>query len=152
MKKTFKIFMMMIAILATSLSVAAKSESAKAVFTVEPKMVCSNCENKIQSNLRFEKGVSEVEASAEKQVVTITYNPEKTNVENLVKAFKKIGYTATQTTEKASCGKSEGGCCKAKSEGGCCKTKAANAQKTKSESGCCKAKADSTKSKTKKCH
>jgi copper chaperone CopZ len=152
MKKTFKIFMMMLAIFATSFTMAAKSESAKAFFTVEPKMVCANCENKIQSNLRFEKGVSEVEASAEKQVVTITYNPEKTNVENLVKAFKKIGYTATQTTEKSSCAKSEGGCCGGKSEGGCCKAKAAKETKAKSADSCCKAKADSTKSKTKKCH
>ncbi len=143
MKKTLKIFMMLVVVLATSFAVAAKTTTAKAVFTVEPKMVCTNCEDKIQTNLRFEKGVSEVEASAEKQTVTITYNPNKTNVDNLISAFKKIGYTATQSTATKACAKQNtctathsgcgksGGCCQAKKGGTCCKAKSDTAKTKK---------------------
>ncbi|MDE6052102.1 MAG: heavy-metal-associated domain-containing protein, partial [Paramuribaculum sp.] len=44
------------------ISASAKSPKATetAVFTVNPHMTCQNCENKIKSNLRFEKGVNSI--------------------------------------------------------------------------------------------
>ncbi len=68
-------------------------------FTVEPPMSCENCENKIKKNIRFEKGVKEVEASAKNQIVTVKYDPEKINPDQLIKAFDKIGYKATVVPE-----------------------------------------------------
>lgn len=74
-------------------------EPIQCVFTVTPPMHCTNCENKIKSNLRFEKGVKKVDASAEAQEVVITYDPTKTDEEKLIKAFLKIGYEATPEVE-----------------------------------------------------
>lgn len=62
------------------------------VLTTTPQMHCENCENKIKNNMRFEKGVKKVETSIEKQLVTITYDPKKNNVEGLQAGMKKIGY------------------------------------------------------------
>ena len=62
------------------------------VLTPTPQMHCEKCENKIKKNLRFEKGVVKIETSVEAQTVTVTYNPAKTNVENIQAAMKKIGY------------------------------------------------------------
>ena len=62
------------------------------VMTPTPQMHCESCENKIKKNLRFEKGVVKIETSVEAQTVTVTYNPAKTNVENIQAAMKKIGY------------------------------------------------------------
>lgn len=62
------------------------------VLTPTPQMHCENCENKIKSNMRFEKGVKKVETDLEKQHVTITYDPKKNNVEGLQAGMKKIGY------------------------------------------------------------
>lgn len=70
-----------------------KSETA--VFYIVPRMTCQKCENRIKSNMRFEKGIQSIETSLENQTVTIKYNPRKTNVEAFVKAFKKLGYTAS---------------------------------------------------------
>jgi hypothetical protein len=39
--------------------------------------------------------------------VTVTYDADKTNVENLIAGFKKIGYTATEV---------KGGCCQGKKD------------------------------------
>ena len=64
-----------------------------------PKMSCQNCENKIKSNLRFEKGIKSIETSLDSQTVTVVFNPKKTNVENIQKGFKKIGYAATAIPE-----------------------------------------------------
>lgn len=89
-----KKILVIMAVALVSLSVSAKGKKMIS-FTVEPRMVCTNCENKIKSNLRFEKGVKMVDTSLSEQEVTITYDPDKTNEEKLVEAFGKIGYQAT---------------------------------------------------------
>jgi len=73
---------------------AKEKEKATAVFTVSPAITCQNCVNKIKTNLRFEKGVNDINADIKTQKVTIVYDPAKTNKEKLVEAFKKIGYSA----------------------------------------------------------
>ena len=103
------------------------------VFTTLPQMHCENCENKIKGNLRFEKGIKQITTSVPDQKVTIEYDAAKTNPENIIKGFAKIGYTATVVTDetpakKTGCGgcakktEAKGGCCseKAEAKGGCC--------------------------------
>lgn len=63
------------------------------VYTVTPAMHCANCEKKIKSNIRFERGVKNIETNIEKQTVTIKADKKKLNEESLKKSFKKIGYT-----------------------------------------------------------
>ncbi|MCM1349031.1 MAG: heavy-metal-associated domain-containing protein [Firmicutes bacterium] len=114
------------------------AEKATAYFTVTPGMSCENCENKIKTNLRYEKGVKEISTSLADQIVTVTYDPAKTNTDKLVESFKKIGYTASTVTapkgNKHNCAKAHD--CKNKKEGkcsgngACCKAKAAKDGKT----------------------
>ena len=64
------------------------------VFTTEPEIHCESCVNKIKNNLRFEKGVKAINSDLNTKLVTIQYDSEKTNPENLIKAFAKIKYKA----------------------------------------------------------
>lgn len=48
------------------------------VFTTTPQMHCAVCENKIKNNLRFEKGIKNIETSVPNQTVTVKYNADKT--------------------------------------------------------------------------
>lgn len=66
------------------------------VFTTQPQMHCESCENKIKGNLRFEKGIKNIETNVDEQAVTIQYDADKTNEEAIMKAFGKIGYQATK--------------------------------------------------------
>ena len=80
------------------------------VVTTVPQMHCASCENKIKGNLRFEKGVKQIECDIPKQLVTITYDAEKTKPETIIKSFEKFGYKATEvkqdkTQEKKAVGK-----------------------------------------------
>lgn len=93
MKKTL-IALGMAMVLAMGAGAKAPQKETTAVFTVSPKMSCANCENKIKSNLRFEKGVSSIVTDIEKQTVTVRFNPAKTDSAKIVKAFSKIGYKA----------------------------------------------------------
>ena len=72
------------------------TEKETVVFTTEPPMHCEGCENRIKNNLRFEKGIKKIATDVEKQTVTITYDADKTTVENLIKGFEKIEYMATE--------------------------------------------------------
>jgi copper chaperone CopZ len=129
MKKA--IFMLALAVCSMS-SVLAK-DIKTVVLTTTPQMQCHNCENKIKENIRFEKGVKEIVTDLETKNVTVTYDADKTNVENLIAGFKKIGYTASEVKagQKAGC---QGACCQGKSEGGCCQKKA----QKKEKDDCCK--------------
>ena len=62
--------------------------------TTEPQMSCSNCENKIKKNIRFEKGIHQISTDLKDQVVTVVYDADKTDEDKIIKAFDKIKYKA----------------------------------------------------------
>ncbi len=101
MKKVISIFLLtLLCFVAGSEVLMAKDTKAKdknevIVYALSPAPSCQNCVNKIKSNLRFEKGVKEIDVDLTKKSVSVTYSPKSTTPENLVKALKKIGYTAT---------------------------------------------------------
>ena len=65
------------AIIFLSLAIAAATSYAKdikeIVFTTVPEMECTSCENKIKGNLRFEKGIKDIETDITTQEIKITY-------------------------------------------------------------------------------
>lgn len=152
MKKTLSIIALLAVMFFTVLGASAKSpkESATAVFTVSPQMSCQNCENKIKSNIRFEKGVTDIATDLKGQTVTVTYDPAKTNPEKIVSAFKKIGYTATKADpsatkagsgcgkcDKSACGKCDKSACGKCNKNACTKDSKKCSKKAKA-TDCCK--------------
>ncbi len=85
------------------------------VLKTSPEMHCANCENKIKSNIRFEKGIKDIVTSLEDKTVTIKYDADKTTVDNIIAGFAKIDYTATIATEEATAT-----CCAEKKEAASC--------------------------------
>lgn len=77
-----------------TLAVSAK-DIKELVVTTTPKLTCQNCEKKIKGNLRFEKGIKNIETSIPDQRVVITYDAEKTTPEKIEQAFQKIKYKVT---------------------------------------------------------
>lgn len=118
-----KLGMMMAAMMIAAAGFAKDIKTA--VFNTAPEMHCNSCENRIKEGLKFEKGVKDIKTDLETKTVTIEYDADKTNVENLVAAFAKINYKATEA------GKAHGGCKKSAGEGGC--------KKEGGEGGCKKA-------------
>lgn len=130
------------------------ADKATAYFSVLPAMTCQNCENKIKTNLRYEKGVKDITTSLSDQVVTVCYDPVKTSPKKIIAAFGKIGYTATTTSapkDSSKCSKANGkcektgkACCKKQKGAKCCGSKN-DCSKTK-PSGCCEKKQGCAKS------
>ena len=95
-------------ILLSSLMLMASGKDLRVlVMTPTPQMHCENCENKIKSNMRFEKGVKKVETDLEKQHVTITYDPKKNTVAGLQAGMKKIGYETKVVSDSKLKGKKD---------------------------------------------
>ncbi len=56
--------------------------------------VCGMCEERIEGNIAFEKGVKKVELDDQTKVVTIGFDPRKTDADKLRQAISKLGYDA----------------------------------------------------------
>lgn len=94
MKKTLT---MMLAVLLCTAGFA-KDNIKTLVVTTTPQMHCASCEKKIKENIRFEKGVKEIETNIGAQTVTIKYDAAKNSPEKLMQAFGKFGYKASEVT------------------------------------------------------
>ena len=70
------------------------------IFTLDHQM-SSSCEKRIKTNIRYEKGVQNIEVSLKENTISIVYNPEKTNTGRLLTAFRKIGFNASLVSNKA---------------------------------------------------
>ena len=99
MKKTLLFSAMMLTAM-----VALAKDIKTAVFTTNPEMHCESCEKKIKGNLRFEKGVKNIITDLKTKTVIIEYDADKTNVQNIIKGFKKIKYEAKEVKKEAAKG------------------------------------------------
>jgi copper chaperone CopZ len=79
--------------------VASAKDIKTVVLTTDPQMHCEGCEKRIKENIRFEKGIKKIVTDVEHQTVTITYDADKTTVENIIKGFEKIKYNAREVKE-----------------------------------------------------
>ena len=91
MKKLFIFSAMML----TATAALAK-DIKTVVLTTNPEMHCENCEKKIKGSLRFEKGIKNIITNLNSKTVTIEYDADKTNVQNIIRGFKKIKYEAKE--------------------------------------------------------
>ncbi len=65
---------------------------------IKTSAVCEMCKARIERNLAFEKGVKEATLDVSTKVVTIKYNPAKTDVAKLKANITKTGYDADEVT------------------------------------------------------
>jgi copper chaperone CopZ len=63
---------------------------------IKTSAICSMCKARIERNLSFEKGVKEADLDVKTKVVTIKYNPSKTDVTKLKANISKTGYDAEE--------------------------------------------------------
>ncbi len=83
-----------------------KSGKETVVFSVP--MDCMSCKNKIEKNIAFEKGVTDLKIDFSAQTVSVTFKVDKSSVENLVAAFKKLGFNAVVINENGTATQTSG--------------------------------------------
>lgn len=78
-----------------------KKDSNKETVLFDVAMTCENCKKRIEKNIAYEKGVSDMEVNLTSMTVSVTFRNDKTSAEKLQKAFEKLGYTAKMRTDKS---------------------------------------------------
>ena len=81
---------------------------------IKTSAICEMCKERIEKKLAFTKGVSDVNLDVESKdkVVTVIFNPKKTNVLKLKKAIAEVGYDADEVMAETAGYDKLPGCCK----------------------------------------
>jgi copper chaperone CopZ len=90
-------FMLLVLFTLFSINMYAQKTDKKAKETVmfHVPMDCMSCKNKIEKNIAYEKGVTDMDVNLQAKTVKVTFRSDKNTVEGLIAAFKKIGFEAT---------------------------------------------------------
>ncbi|MFR9166037.1 MAG: heavy-metal-associated domain-containing protein [Dysgonomonas sp.] len=98
--KTKILFLTAILFASISFSLSAQKKNNKQIVVYDVSMTCDNCKKRIEKNIAFEKGVTDMVVDLPAKTVTIEYQENKTDTAKLKKAIEKLGYTATVHTSK----------------------------------------------------
>lgn len=87
--------LMLFALISMPFLSSAMATAAKTVTLDVPGMTCKFCPITIRKALEKVPGVVEAKASFDTKTATVTFDPDKTNVEALTKATADAGYPST---------------------------------------------------------
>lgn len=77
-----------------------QKKGEKETITFDVSMTCENCKKRIEKNIAYEKGVTDMKVDLPSKTVTIEYRKDKTSIEKLIAAFEKLGYEASLHNNK----------------------------------------------------
>ena len=67
---------------------------AQDTLRIKTSAQCNTCKKTLEYDMKFEKGVEKVSLDVESRVLTVVYNPAKTDPAKLRLAVSKVGYDA----------------------------------------------------------
>jgi copper chaperone CopZ len=108
----FAALMMTILIGTGNQSIAQEKKKDSEEIKIKTSAVCGMCKDRIETNLSSEKGVKSVSLDTETKIVTVGYNPEKTDPAKIRTAISKIGYDADDVKADPVAYAKLPGCCK----------------------------------------
>lgn len=84
-----------------SLSVMAqdKKKNTKQKVTYDVSMTCENCKKRIEKNIAYEKGVTDLVVNLPEKTVKVEFQDNKTDTLKLRKAIEKLGYNVSYHSE-----------------------------------------------------
>lgn len=99
-------------LLGNSFASAPTSDDKDKEVKIKTSAICGMCKARIERNLAFEKGVKEASLDVKSKIVTIKYNPAKTDVAKLKANISKTGYDADEVVADEVGYNKLPGCCK----------------------------------------
>ncbi len=95
MKTTIKTIILTISLMIglSNTNVAQEKKKIEEI-KIKTSAICGMCEERIESNMKFEKGITFVELDDKTKIVTLKYRIAKTNPDKIRKAISKLGYDA----------------------------------------------------------
>jgi copper chaperone CopZ len=75
-------------------SVLFSQDKKSAELKVKTSAVCSQCKDRIEHGIAYEKGIRDIVLDVDSKIATIVYNPSKTTPADIRTAISKLGYDA----------------------------------------------------------
>ena len=97
--KTKLSLIIVLLLLSFSMNAQVKNDNKKKTtdeVTFIVNMHCQGCKERIEKYIPLEKGVKDLKVNLGKKEVTVTYKPNKTTVEKLIKAIEELGYNCKE--------------------------------------------------------
>ncbi|MES2795503.1 MAG: heavy metal-associated domain-containing protein [Bacteroidota bacterium] len=82
------------------------------VIKIKTSAVCGMCKRKIEKNLAYEKGIEDVNLDIPSKILTVSYNPKKTNSATIKKIVNNTGYDADEMAATPEAYEKLSSCCK----------------------------------------
>lgn len=102
----------------SSLSFGQVKKGVQTVTIKTPTVQCESCKERIEGYLKREEGVQKAVVDYKKKTVKVTFNTERTNIENIKTAIANAGYDADDVTADTEAYKKLPMCCKKTEDGG----------------------------------
>ncbi|HEX5026697.1 MAG TPA: heavy metal-associated domain-containing protein [Agriterribacter sp.] len=102
-------------VLFCTFSWSANAQPTKKPVTVTistPTVQCEKCKKRIEDYMKYEEGISKVVVNYKRKEATITYNPNRTNIENVKTGIANAGYDADDVKANEDSYKALPTCCK----------------------------------------
>jgi periplasmic mercuric ion binding protein len=96
-------------LMTVTLGTSAQADKGLAELSIKTNAVCDMCVKTIETELLYEKGVKAVKVDLAQNIIHVTADGKKTDVENVRKAIAKLGYAADEVLPNIpDCCKKEG--------------------------------------------
>lgn len=96
----------------TVTSVASAQKRKWQTLQVHTSAICNECKDRIEKAMAYEKGIKKSDLDVDTKVLTVVYNPEKTNPDKIRKAIAAVGYDADSVPADANAYNELPSCCK----------------------------------------
>ncbi|MBX3241395.1 MAG: cation transporter [Chitinophagaceae bacterium] len=95
-------------------AISSKAQLKKPVTATiaTPTVQCGMCKKKIEDYMKREEGVTKVNVNFKQKYATVTYFPDRTNLENVKTAIANVGYDADDIKANEDSYKKLPTCCK----------------------------------------
>ncbi|MFT4752992.1 MAG: mercuric ion binding protein [Salibacteraceae bacterium] len=104
---------LLIAFVAISLfSTAAFAKGGTKTIKIQTSSQCEMCKTTIEKGMAFVKGVKKTSLDVESSILTVEYNPAKTNPDEIKRAVAAIGYDADEVVAEQKAYDNLDKCCK----------------------------------------
>jgi len=94
MKRILLIMLCMVVAFPVAFAQNAKKNPTETVTFLVKDMDCANCVKKVEKNIAYVRGVTDLKCDLPTKTVNVTYRTDRTDEKKLVAAFKKIGFAA----------------------------------------------------------
>ncbi|HNW69699.1 MAG TPA: heavy metal-associated domain-containing protein [Bacteroidales bacterium] len=84
-------------VLASTAGFSQNSKSKNSEIKITTSAQCGMCKTRIENGLAYEPGIKNVSLDLETKVVTVSYNPKKTNPDKIRTIINNLGYDADDT-------------------------------------------------------